>query len=287
MPKIDIILDSTQISQFLECAEEWNLSNNENLELNDAYKRALNMGSYGHLLLETYYKELCSNDKTKATEISLATKVPERLELENEDIELVKERFQVYTFVYLNDQFLVKDPACVELGFSYLLYEDDDRRYILEGKIDHYSHHGPSFGYFNGQRTIMDHKFQLKAHDLYQRRIQFRNYALVAKASMFIINYIRLTKKVDKTTYKRDIIPFSTLELDLWRERLIRIFRKVELEKIRVKETGESYEHNWGSCENKYGYACQYTHICESTSLVELEQVKKLRYHKKEEWKPW
>ena len=288
MEKFTLTLDSTQLASFFDCPEQWNLAHNERLEKNDQNKKAMSMGSYGHSILEAYYKGVASGI-TNPMEKALELKPEPRLELTSEEIQIIKDKLLVYSYTYARGDFVPASPDSVELGFSYNLFEDEKRLFILEGKLDHYQH-TPSLGSYNGMRSIMDHKFQMKKHDLYTKRLQFRNYALATESNLFIVNYISMTKKTDETTFRRVAIPFSALELQLWKKRLIEMFMKVEVAiKLNRGDYGEPrpFEHRWNSCENKYGYACQFADICECTNQFEIEQVKATKYHKIEQWKPW
>ena len=288
--KFTLIADSTQLSSFSDCPEQWNLAHQERLEKNEQNKKAMNMGSYGHVLLERYYKSRASGEnQNNALQYCLDIEPDEYLQLTVEEKILLRDKITMYVYTYTNNDFIPQNPESVELGFSRKVFEDDARLYILEGKLDKYQH-TPSLGTYNGMTSIMDHKFQIKRHDLYEKRLQFRNYAWATNSNLFVINYIRMTKKNDETTFQRKTVPFSSLELQLWHARLIGLFRKMEVAiRLANGEYGqkEPYEHRWGSCENKYGYACQFADICEQTDQFSLNMVKETKYHKIQEWKPW
>jgi len=291
MEKFTLVANSTQLQAFGECPEQWNLAHRENLEKKDQRKDAMNAGSFGHTMLETYYKSIASG-KSLNDALNLATSLtPEpRLELEPEMVKVLKDKLFIYGMTYAKSDFIPESPETVELGFSVPVYEDSSRLFILEGRLDAYQH-TPMGGFFNGSRAIMDHKFQMRHHELYQKRLQFRNYAWATKSSLFIVNYISMTKKTDDTTFRRKVIPFSSLEHQLWERRLIQMFMNMEMA-IKISSgalTGkpQPYEHRWNSCENKYGYPCQFTDICEQTNEAAIEMVKKTQYHQIKEWRSW
>jgi PD-(D/E)XK nuclease superfamily protein len=288
--KFTLIADSTQLAAFGECPEMWNLAHQERLEKKDQNRKAMNMGSYGHTLLERYYKSRASGqNQAQGLEFALSVPPEEYLQLTIEEATLLRDKIAVYAYTYTNNDFIPRDPESVELGFSRKVYEDDSRVFILEGKLDKYQH-TPSLGTYNGMTSIMDHKFQMRRHDLYEKRLQFRNYAWATNSNLFVINYIRMTKKNDEGTFVRKTVPFSSLELQLWEQRLIGMFKKMEVAiRLANGEYGkaEGFEHRWSSCENKYGYACQFTDICEQTDQFSLNMVKEMKYVKIQEWKPW
>ena len=288
--KFTLIIDSTQLASFFDCPEQWNLGHQEHLVKNEQNVKAMNMGSFGHTMLERYYKYRASGkDQTEGMEYAISAIPDQRLSLQAEDVVLLKDKITSYIYTYTNNDFIPESPESVELGFSYPLYEDENRLYILEGKLDHYQH-TPSLGTYNGMRSIMDHKFQMKRHDLYQKRLQFRNYALATNSNLLVVNYISMTKKTDETTFRRQTVAFSALELQIWKRRLIEMFKKMESAiRLHNGEFGkpEPYEHRWSSCENKYGYACQFADICEQTDQFSIDMVKQAKYHTIEKWQPW
>jgi hypothetical protein len=318
MSKITIIRDSTQISSFLDCPQMWKLEHDEQLALSlAAPKDAMTMGSYGHRMLEIFYKsrarresittgldmamafnpdnEFCKCQHAESFHINglcalcvgdLYTKdkshhlfTPAIYPLDKEQRELVKERVRLYIYTYAADDFIPDHEDHVEVGFSEKIFEDDNKLYILEGKMDLVMPH-------RGMKTWCDHKFQLSKHDLYEKDIQFRNYDLVAQAPVACINYIRLTKKVDTTTYERKWFGFSKPERDFWRRRLIQIYDKMyyfELNGI----TPNDYQ--WNMCKGKFKNSkCAFTALCEESFIPDVVKQKKIAlYHIKPKWKPW
>ena len=281
MSKTTLVLDSTQISQFLTCPTMWKLHNLELLELNGFGKSAMDMGTYGHSLLEHYYKLVAGGiDETGARDAAL--KGPEPVDkLSSIEIGTVRKTFMYYCERYKGCDFQPSSPDSVEVGFSYKLFEDENRLYLLEGKMDGHSF-GPSVGMFDNQRMFIDHKFQLRAHQLYNKRIQFRNYALATNSLYGMINYIRFHKNPTEDTFVREVIPFSRQELELWREKLIRVY-----DRLAENVNKGMFPQNWASCEGYYGRPCQYTLICEQDIPMVQENVKQMRYHQIEKWRPW
>lgn len=301
--KLVLILDSTQLSLFDECPYKWSLEYIENLERDTAYKEAMMMGSYGHKLLEIYYKN-CSN-QVKGREQAMDYRVPTDsnigilpdykaiiiepgivdigvkqlipFQLAEDKQQLVRERFDNYWTQQIaqNSDFVPTSPEHVEVGFSEKIFESHDRLYILEGKID-------GIGSISGLPCIIDHKFQLRMRSIYQKTIQFRNYALAASKNTLVINYIRLTKKFDNTTLAREITSFQPGEHFIWKQRLIRMF-----DSVANSIKSDSFEHRWGSCQGKYGYQCDFTPICEEWSADLIQIKKQSMFHQKEVWKPW
>ena len=215
------------------------------------------------------------------------------------DRQFVRDRVLDYTFAegIAIPELIPKSPDHVEVGFSHKLYEDDQRLYIIEGRIDLL---GQIAG--NCPDGWADHKFQSRERDLYLKSIQFRNYAMVTGLSLGVVNYIRFAKKVEKDkTFKRSIISFSRLEMEAWRENLIRIYHRIEnaLNPSLFAENAEDgkdwqwYDstdilRNRSACSGKFGYPCDYTLLCENFFNLELIKINESsEFVQKPEWRPW
>lgn len=314
MSKHTIIRDSTQISSFLDCPQMWKYDHDEHLQLTLAKPNdAMISGSYGHEMLERYYKmrainesinnalecvlewnpdhEFCQcghtikfhdaheNAPCVMPQCNCQSFMGTTYPLDNDQRRIVKDKIRLYTYTYAADDFIPHRPEHVEVGFSHKLFENDEKLYILEGKVDLMMPH-------RGMQTWADHKFQMSAHELYQKDIQFKNYDLVMKAPVACINYIRLTKKVDTTTFVRRWFGFSIMERAFWERRLIEIFdQMLELELNGIKPK----HYHWNMCKGRFrGHTCAFTQLCEEAYLPHVvEARKKQAYHIKPMWKPW
>lgn len=326
MTKLPLILDSTQITAFLECPRYWYRKHIQRLQLPTAFprRRVMDIGSYGHKLLEIFYYEIASGRSRKdAIERSFSyhpeqvcecghmehfhkesssdpilfdglhckfkkctceTFTPTEALVSKKDEEFLRQRLLEYFAVYTNNDIRPHSPETVEVGFSYELYSSLDRIYILEGKID-------IMGVYAQINSFTDHKFQARKHDLYDKSIQFRNYSLVTDYNMAFINYICLADKISSDTFKRVPIFFSPAERFIWRARLIRIYDKI-FEFLRNAEepqfwTSDKSDPNWAMCSGRYGHICEYTTLCEEINPgVVAAKVEQL-YTIGKEWKPW
>lgn len=330
--KQSLVLDSSQISTFLDCPQQWDYCYNESLvtigEAVSTKSSAMAMGTLIHKYLEIYYKERANGNYSAAADVALAfdpddqdckcghLKVnhvlmhsiniaetcvspdmltetdtnecrdcdcqdyrPEPFPVTPEDRELVRKRFLEYTWTYAKNDFQPINAESVELGFSYRLYEDDNYLFVLEGRID-------GLGTLGQHQLWWDHKSQSRRRDLYPQSIQFRNYALTTKKLYGIINYIRMTKKVDDSTYKRQIVSFPSDYLEWWERELIGLYFKV-LEQLGLQQRTGKIEQNWGACSGKYGYPCNYTTLCEERNSHVRDNLKKQFYTERPKWHPW
>ena len=325
MPKQILILDSTQIDAFLTCPQLWDYGQKQRLTpcTGAPTGEAMLMGTLGHKYLELYYKAKaegksqvqaigaaedwdpdretcleCGENKESTKHlidgyediggegcIPLHTFTPKPFPLEKPRRYEVLQRFREYSYTYTQKDIEPISPAHVEVGFSHLLYEDAERVYILEGRVDLIGKVGHNSVWIDIP-VWMDHKFQLRSRDLYKKSIQFRNYALVMYETMGIttgiVNYVRLTKSVTKDTFKRELTQFNSLELAEWKRNLISIYDSI-FDSIHE----DIYDKNWSACSGKFGYPCDFTPLCEEYN----EDIKKAKqtqlYTVREEWKPW
>lgn len=309
MSKQTLVMDSSQLTTYLECPTLWGYSYGDNISKIDAPPSdAISMGTYIHKLFEIYYKgiakgfgmsacieqalnfnpdlETCecgvSKEDHEIYDFTLECPDDKCLEFKGKPFpldvtqrKLVKDRFTVHCYTYSKNDFVPLSPEHVEVGFSHKLYEDNEKLYVLEGRID-------MLGTFSGVTgAIMDHKSQMRKRDLYKKAIQFRNYSLVTGASLLIINYVRLTKEITKDTYNRVVANFSPLEQEWWRGELIKLYDKI------LRERASPLEQRWDSCSGKFGYECQFTPLCEEFNSGVRKVKKQMLYHPKAVWKPW
>lgn len=319
--KFVLTLDSSQISTFLDCPTMWQLGYRERLQPSAARENTpMDMGTYGHKLLEIIYKERAAGRPGSAIDTAFAYNIdketcrcshshdyhidsaspfctncrsigcpctefePIEFPLSPTDRQFVRDRVLEYTMVegVVIPELVPQSAAHVEVGFSQRIYEDPERLYILEGRIDLLGQIAN-----NVPNGWADHKFQTRERDLYLKSIQFRNYAMVTGLQLGVVNYIRFARKIEKDkTFKRAVISFSLHELEAWRGQLIQIFQKIE--RFLLGKLPEVEIHNWAACSGRYGYPCDFTPLCEEWNQPELVQLKKVaEFKKKAEWRPW
>lgn len=315
MPRTTLVLDSSQISTFLECPKKWQLSYAENLTSSVEINEAMMLGTFGHKLLEIYYTKLALGASVQNAVLAVDQFHPDKetckcghqienhsevqpveclisecdcqefkgveYPLSKEKQKLVRERFQLYWMTYCSkdvEPLVVGDEddkrAFVEQGFSYELVNDENRLYVLEGRID-------LLGTLNKQKVVMDHKWQGRSYPLYKKSIQFRNYSLVANTALVMINYIRMHKEVTKDTFERALVSFNEIEQQLWKTRLISIYDRI------AQQIQSGPEMNESACAGKFGSICEFTKICEESNKYIQIAMKENHYKKKVEWKPW
>lgn len=284
MAKRVVILDSSQLEQFDNCPQRWQYSSNEHLRrLNEdgtpkefEESEAMAAGTYGHKLLEVYHKARANgHNMTTAIDMFMAVNPPENTPLKKELADTVRERTKLYCYTFIQNEIIPFSSEHVEVGFSVPLYEDNDKLYILEGRID-------LMGTVSGVPCVVDHKYQLRRHELYLKSIQFRNYTLASNYTMLLVNYIRLAKNIDNYTIKRESVGFSALEMINWKNRLIGMYDKV----YNSLESGQ-FDQRISSCPGKFGQECQFTPLCEEIDEKFREHKKKTLYTIGQPFRPW
>lgn len=330
MSKSVLILDSSQIDAFGTCPTFWWYQYKRRLDpISSSLNVPMDMGTYGHKLLEIIYKERAKGNINGAVDTAFAYDIDKEtcrcshghekhhfeqtivnsvaaythkcqsvgcpctdfvavpFPLSPPDRESVKNRVLEYTFAegVVVPQLIPTSPDHVEVGFSEKLYEDEKRIYILEGRIDLLGRIAN-----NCESGWADHKFQVREKNLYLKSIQFRNYAMVTKCAIGVVNYIRFAKKMEVgKTFKRAVISFSRLEMDAWRRNLILTYRKIE-EVIQANNwyNEEDKFRERSACSGKYGYPCDYTKLCEDFMIPQLIKInEQSEYRVKAEWRPW
>lgn len=301
--KFTLILDSSQIGLFLTCNQLWNLSAREQIQIKRTreFRETMLMGTYGHAILDSYYKgkaagknfALALNEALKfdidnyyckcgllisqhpSTDCTQLEIVP--FELDREKRKIVRDRVQMYAYHWNseNADFEPLNQESVETGFSVKLYEDDEKLYILEGRID-------LIAKLQGLDCIVDHKFQARESELYVNSIQFKNYCLATRMPMMVINYIRFASG-KSTTFVRSIISRTSQDNANWHGELITIYDKI----AHIIMNNQTFEKNWNSCGGQWGQNCQFIQLCECYDSEIRESRKQQHYEPKRQFRPW
>ena len=301
----EIILDSSQISTFLECPRLWYYKYKLNRRPSGS-KLALNKGTLMHDLLELYYMDpspartgallaalvKCLDEKTiqPFLDLGLPTTLTFQELAEDSDFLAVALRFTDYTVRYMSSDFKVaKSPSgatATELGFSKILHESETDRFILEGRIDLLIDLGESL---KNQIAWVDHKTQKMAIDLYQHSPQFRTYDLVLNwnsptIGYGMINYVGLQDKLNPRSFRRDLITFQPHQREEWRDYLVNVFRSVA---ETMAQLPPDPTPNFKSCAGPFGSnPCDFAPVCEAPDSQKLMTLKS-QFIEVEPWRPW
>jgi hypothetical protein len=286
---ITIALDSSQLSTYLKCNEKWNLSGRQHLRLSGAATGPLDNGTVFHKLLELYYIErFTSNVYDSAQEALTKFLASEEAKLVDEPTRLfLVSRFRDYIIFYSQSDFQplrIDGIPSIELGFSSVFYEDNHRKFILEGKIDLLTS-------YREDLSFVDHKTQGHAMQIYPYTPQFLTYAMVTKSKKAVINIIRLHKEVTKDTFIRVPITFADHQIERWKQTVMKVFVEIYAVLIRAEATGQDpiFNQNQGECGGAFNSnPCPFTSLCEMNpdNKVMYNNIRSFKYHERI-WRPW
>lgn len=299
---IEIILDASQLTTFETCPMKWYLDHVRNLTSIHS-NPALSTGSWFHEVLKFYYS-LGKEAPPVSNHIRAALAYAQDLAIGSQshkwkrvqkDPKFHLERLKSYFITNMN-----RDDSweilAVEKGFSYLLYEDATRRYILEGMIDLITVE-PRSGL-----TVTDHKTQSRYDELYPFNHQVTNYLNFTKAEYFRYNYIGQQETQNQNTFHTQLFKLPINEgdkqhyLDQWKVDIIRTFREMEsyltvghfqIESVNLLSL--NFPRRRVACDSsKYGL-CQFHRICEIPDSSHWQKVViESGYKQKEDvWKAW
>lgn len=297
---IEIIMDASQLEAFEACPRKWYYSYVLNLIPNRASK-AFDVGSYFHEILAFYYSlpiqtaPITDIDERIRASVEFSASGDLLRKFRIKDIELQKfyrQRLVDYFYKYADEDAATTSIA-VEQGFSQLLYEDNIRRYILEGKIDFVGKNN-IYGLF-----VRDHKTQSRKDDRWEFNHQVCNYMLASGANYFEYNYLGLQDKLPPEGMRR--IPYKPHPgmLDQWKLEVMKTFREmedykncfVELTKD-FERANTEYEINYprrrSACDSsKYGL-CSMHKLCSIPDNSQWVPAVMSGYKsKKERWQAW
>jgi hypothetical protein len=279
--KTTLAMDSSQIVAFRNCPRLWRLSYLEQLGRKYSRKKAFDMGTIVHHLVEKYYefkKQGLSITDARRESIEILRKIknaqPElfSLLLPAEQQALIT-RFNAYCAFYAENDLETVDT---EIGFSVPIVDNDEFLFVLEGRIDWL------VKLPNGETAFVDHKTQSRKATLYARRVQFMNYAIATQTRTGLVNYISLADKFDADTFRRDLLTYSPAILERHLHWLVETFHRAA---VCIAEG--YYPQEFNSCEGSTYGPCNFTTICEYTSEALQEAMKKQYYQIRERWTPW
>jgi hypothetical protein len=292
---IEVVLDASQIETFETCPYKWYLDHYCNLE-SCRTNPALSTGSFYHEVLKFHYQQALTTSKppsegirrsldfaqylitcTELTPELLTHEVrslPPKEVRENSKFHLDRLRDYFAKYVCEDDS---SEIIAVEKGFSYILYEDNIFRFILEGMIDLISIEKST------KLTVTDHKTQSRFYEKYGYNHQALNYLNFTKANYFRYNYIGLQENNGPNTFRRPIFRSSEGMLEQWQKDIMQTF----LQMATYSSEGEDFPRHRTSCQTKYGI-CQFHRRCEIPDDSKWVTTIMTAYKEKErKWKAW
>ena len=303
-------MDSSQIKQFMICPLSWYLqyqvnpeiAGSKNLKLKTAYPKGggADKGTYVHKLNDVFFS-LRAAQRTQssqahahaAMEFIKTAGTADALGIGKDDERFLLERFLQFVLHHdsRKDELIpIKDPEGnpgVEVPFSKVLFEDADRMYIVEGRID-------LLCMLNrGQvKAWADHKTQSRFNDLYHWKPQFLTYAWATGFNYGLINYIGLQQKINANTFRYVPIEFPEWKIEEWADKMLQCFRVIE-EGLTGPIDPLQYFYNRkieASCGGAFeSTPCMFTKLCEIEPWNQRlkDFVMEREFELVEKWQPW
>ena len=272
--QISIILDSSVLNTFEKCPTLMKYQYIDNLRLKGIKSAALEKGDLIHIPLKHYYKA-----KRDGIEWEAAVKIgyekmvhySSKLSLSDEDKMLIFTTFMSYCEFYRFEKWQIIE---IERPFRLVIYEDEDLRIIIQGRIDLIVDTGNAI-------MPVDHKSESRKTEAIALSNQFMCYTYAAKATNLIVNKIGLQatlKAEDK--YYRTMLSYDEDNLAEWRDELI--FKVREM--IGYAEVNH-FPHRYTSCQDKYG-KCIFHAICHTARYARQVRLDS-QFEVVEPWNPF
>lgn len=260
--KPTIVLDASLLDLFTLCEYKYNIRHNL-LKVPDKAADPLTRGAIIHSGKEAYFNALkAGKDWTTAVSEQLAAAKLIGLQSDIIQIEDSKNHitldFLLETLeresTYHKTADLSMEIHAVEEAIAFELYEDEDLKIVLIGKIDLLA---SMKGYSN---IPFDHKSSVRSTTLHRIRNQFSLYAYALKSGYLFVNQIGLQKTLkDSERFKRSPLSYDSIFLEQWKANAIKWCKRY----YDCHVTGE-WLQNLTSCD-KFNRDCEYLPICETS----------------------
>lgn len=270
-PKLNIILDASKLDLFETCPRRYDFRHNHNRTLPLINKaKALDIGSLAHQGLEVYYKTLAENvhynDRMQATlnKIRELSSDPETSNSEPEEVNTLLHAIEESCDYWRSEDENSLEILGIEEAFLYSLFEDDDVRILISGKIDllvNFKGIGRNSSY---ERLPFDHKTYSRDSEVLRKSNQFINYCSAVESNYLIVNRIGLyelnSKKRADEKYKRLPLSYDPIYIQDWKDNLTKMLLNEFLTCV-----SENYWPEKPTSCLKFNRLCEYYSICDSS----------------------
>jgi hypothetical protein len=291
-PKANIILDASKIDLFETCPARYNFRHNHNKGLPLIHKaKALDIGSLAHGGLEVYYlllaegKDYSTRMEACLMKIRELSADPSNSNSEPDDVNNLLSAIEQCC-----DYWRAEDENCLEIleveqPFAYVLFEDDDVRIIISGKIDllvNFKGIGRSASY---TRLPIDHKTYSRESPLHRKSNQFINYCNAVGSNYLVVNRIGLqdgsvkNPKPAEEKFKRLPLSYDPIYIADWRNNLTAMI----LQEYLTCVASGIWPEKPTSC-NKFNRLCEYYSICDSSGQDAKDNKLENEYVDSEPW---
>jgi hypothetical protein len=314
VPKYVLALDASQIKTYDgECNLMWAYLYRENLRLSGIKTDAMDKGTIVHYLLEQFYKILAHDPKiSRVDAMNISIENFDRLIKEHpessygfdkEILDFLRRRFIQYVYFWAGrDLFPAinkeNNEAGIELGFSKVLYEDENVLFLLEGRIDMIHVYSPGT---DPKLCVVDHKTQDREMNHFEYRVQMMTYALAADVDYSMINYIGLQKEVTPKSFRRQTANIPKWMRERWRDYILdKVYWPIfsidkhypqphHIEHLLNEESIEQkFKRNLSNCAGAFDtHPCMFTTLCYTENDELRALLKHQKYEVVEPWQPW
>jgi hypothetical protein len=280
MSKKTIILSSSSLNSIQLCPQRYDYEINNQLSPVNKGK-AMEKGTLFHTFLEYYYKGIMFNDKVENLNNRIPVsdivsnailKVREQsvsMNIEMDEVDEVIQFGTEYVLFYQNDGWT---PVAVEEQFNAVLFEDDNFRIVITGKIDLIVNTAKQ-----NLTILVDHKTGSRNKPPLKLSTQFQLYCLAMGYNNVEVNKINWVKD-PSNRFHRYLLNYDSHILEEFRQDTI--YWAMEI--VKHSETG-FYPRNRTSCD-KYNTGCPFVRLCESVPgsrqyKIDKDFVKNETYH--------
>lgn len=257
MSKVNIVLDATMLDMFCLCEARFNYRFNMQRET-EIKAKPLDRGTVVHLGLEKYYAALAEGKHFNDASHEMLRYA--RLAGIQSDLEVTEAERIIHVLTEYVDFWRVDDQRFqiidVERPFMYVLFEDDEVRISLIGKIDLVVSDNT---YTN---LPVDHKSYDREYPVRRLSNQFMNYCYAIGSNFLLVNKIgfqKTLKPIEK--FKRIPVSYDSIMLEEWKQNVIQLMlRYLEC------EATQKWTMNFTSCD-KFNRQCDYLEVCESSGV--------------------
>jgi hypothetical protein len=259
MSKITIVLDATQLDTLQSCGFKYHLRHNLN-KSPMSKAEALDRGDLMHYAKEPYYLALQAgepwNKAVDAGLVGMRIRAADESELSSIEIDTLLKAFEENVTMWRTwDQSI--QVVAVEQPFSYVLYEDEQFRFVMAGKIDLL---------FSDNRYVncpMDTKTYSRDFPLRRSTNQFTNYAIATNSNYLWVDRVGLQKSLKpQDKHKRIPLSYDQEIKEEWKQDTIKWFMYY----YDFYSSG-SWPKNRTSCD-KFNRLCEYhDDICDTSGL--------------------
>lgn len=289
--KANIVLDASKVDLFETCPKRYDFRHNHNKGLPTIEKApALDLGSLAHGGLEVYFNLLKVgknyNDRMHSTLMKMgeASSDPDQSNLEPKEVSILIRAVEQSCDYWRSEDENCLEVLAVEQPFAYVLYEDDNIRIIISGKIDllvNFNSIGRGASYTN---LPIDHKTYSRESMLLRKSNQFINYCSAIGSNYLVVNRIGLqdpdvkNPKTAEEKFKRLPLSYDPIYLQDWKDNLIKMLLNEYLTCV-----AENYWPEKPTSCNKFNRLCEYYRICDSSGS-DVKASKLEEYVDQEKW---